>query len=160
MSQKIDIEKAIDTMAAMTGRMRKEDNTIINIADLLEKQAYVSGAVVGGGTAEFAAGATANTAKTITVVPDKVKNTLSLGIVNPSGESDLTVEVYDVINGKDYFSTWFTIPKKQTRANGLEVQAHVRLLPPVGCGDGVKIVLSNDSAVTTAFDVSLLIREV
>ena len=33
MSQK----KAIDTMTAMTGRMRKEDNTIINIADLAEE---------------------------------------------------------------------------------------------------------------------------
>lgn len=30
-------KKAIDTMTAMTGRMRKEDNTIVNIADLTEE---------------------------------------------------------------------------------------------------------------------------
>ena len=53
MSQNINIAKNIDNMAAMTGRMRKEDNTIINIADLLEGQAYAQNTVIATGTAEF-----------------------------------------------------------------------------------------------------------
>ena len=97
----------IENMSPRSGRMLKEDDSVVNIADLLEGQAYVSGAVVGGGTAEFAAGATANTLKEVTITPEgSVKSTLRLEVDNPSTKTDLTVEIYD----GDYFVDWF-IPR-------------------------------------------------
>lgn len=156
----------IESMSPRSGRVLKEDDSVVNIADsvvniadLLEKQAYVSGAVVGGGTAEFATGATANTLKEVTITPEgSVKSTLRLEVDNPSMESDMTIEVYNTIGDKDYFVDWFTIPKKTTRANGLAVEAHTRLLPPLA--GNVKIAVSNDAAITTAFDATVTIREV
>lgn len=159
MSQKINIAKTIDSMPPRTGRVLKEDNTVVNIADLLEKQAYVSGVVVGTGTAEFVATA-ANTAKEVTIQPEgSVKSALRLEVENPSAETDLTVEIYDILGEKDYFVGWYTIPKKQTRANGVTVQSHARLLPPIGAGD-IKVVVSNDQAITVPFDTTITIREV
>lgn len=143
----------IESMSPRSGRMLKEDDSVVNIADMFP--GIVSGKVVGTGTAQFAAEATANTLQEVTITPEgSVKSTLRLEVDNPSTESDLTVEIYD----GDYFVDWFTIPKKATRANGLTVEAHTRLLPPLA--GNVKIAVSNDAAITTAFDATVTIREV
>ena len=147
----------IENMSPRSGRVLREDDSYINVADLFP--GVVSGKAIGSGTAEFTAGG-ANSLKEVVITPaGNVKNALRLEADNPSTETDLTVEIYDVISEKDYFVGWYTIPKKQTRSNGVTVQAHTRLLPPVGAGE-IKIVLSNDQAVTTAFDAAITIREV
>jgi hypothetical protein len=147
----------INKMSPGSGRMLKENGEYVNIADLFP--GVVSGKVVGTGTAEFAAEATANTLKEVTITPEgNIKSALRLEVDNPSTESDMTIEVYNTIGEKDYFVDWFTIPKKQTRANGLTVEAHTRLLPPLA-GD-VKIAVSNDTTLTSAVDVTVTIREV
>ena len=112
--------------------------------------------MVGTGTAQFTAEATANTLKEVTITPEgNIKSTLRLEVDNPSTETDLTVEIYD----GDYFVDWFTIPKKQTRASGKEVQKHIRMLAGVGV-ETITIAVSNDAAITTAFDATVTIREV
>lgn len=143
----------IESMSPRSGRMLKEDDSVVNIADMFP--GIVSGKVVGTGTAQFAAEATANTLQEVTIaLTGNIKSTLRLEVDNPSTKTDLTVEIYD----GDYFVDWFTIPKKQTRANGLAVEAHTRLLPPLA--GNVKIAVSNDTALTTAFDATVTIREV
>ncbi len=143
----------IENMSPRSGRMLREDDSVVNIADMFA--GIVSGKVVGTGTAQFTAGAIANTLKEVTIAPTgNIKSTLRLEVNNPSTETDLTVEIYD----GDYFVDWFTIPKKQTRANGLTVEAHTRLLPPLA--GNVKIAVSNDAAITSAVDVTVTIREV
>jgi len=143
----------IENMSPRSGRMLREDDSVVNIADMFP--GIVSGKVVGTGTAQFTAGAIANTLKEVTIAPTgNIKSTLRLEVNNPSTETDLTVEIYD----GDYFVDWFTIPKKQTRANGLTVEAHTRLLPPLA--GNVKIAVSNDAAITSAVDVTVTIREV
>jgi len=143
----------IESMSPRSGRVLREDDSYINVADLFP--GVVSGKVVGTGTAQFTAGAIANTLKEVTIAPTgNIKSTLRLEVNNPSTETDLTVEIYD----GDYFVDWFTIPKKQTRANGLTVEAHTRLLPPLA--GNVKIAVSNDAAITSAVDVTVTIREV
>lgn len=104
---------------------------------------------------QFKAG---DTTKTVTAEPI-FKTRLRLGVINASSETDLTVEVYEVDEENNYFIDWFVIPKKQTRANGITVEAHTRYLPRLGGGD-VKLVISNDTAITTAFNVTVTIREV
>lgn len=147
----------IESMSPCSGRMLREDDSVVNIADMFP--GIVSGKVAGTGTAQFAAGATANTLQEVTIAPTgNIKSTLRLEVDNPSTESDMTIEVYNTIGEKDYFVDWFTIPKKATRANGLTVEAHTRLLPPLS--GNVKIAVSNDAAITTAFDVTVTIREV
>ena len=147
----------IESMSPRSRRVLREDDSYINVADLFP--GIVSGKVVGTGTAQFTAEATANTLQEVTIAPTgNIKSTLRLEVDNPSTESDLTVEVYNTIGEKDYFVDWFTIPKKATRANGLTVEAHTRLLPPLA--GNVKIAVSNDAAITTAFDVTVTIREV
>lgn len=147
----------IENMSPRSGRILREDDSYINVADLFP--GVVSGKAVGTGTAEFAAGATANTLQEVTIAPTgSVKSTLRLEVDNPSTETDLTVEVYNTIGEKDYFVDWFTIPKKTTRANGLTVEAHTRLLPPLA--GNIKIAVSNDAAITSAVDVTVTIREV
>jgi lysine/ornithine N-monooxygenase len=144
----------INKMSPGSGRMLKENGEYVNIADLFP--GVVSGKVVGTGTAEFAAEATANTLKEVTITPEgNIKSALRLEVDNPSTETDLTVEIYD----GDYFVDWFTIPKKATRANGKEVQKHIRMLAGVGA-ETITIAVSNDAAITTAFDVTVTIREV
>ncbi len=147
----------IESMSPRSGRVLKEDDSVVNIADMFP--GIVSGKVVGTGTAQFTAETTANTLKEVTITPEgNIKSTLRLEVDNPSTESDLTVEVYNTIGEKDYFVGWFTIPKKQTRANGLTVEAHTRLLPPLA--GNVKIAVSNDTALTSATNVTVTIREV
>lgn len=147
----------IENMSPRSGRVLREDDSYINVADLFP--GVVSGKVVGTGTAQFTTGATANTLQEVTITPEgNIKSTLRLEVDNPSTESDMTVEVYNTIGEKDYFVDWFTIPKKSTRANGLTVEAHTRLLPPLA--GNIKIAVSNDAAITTAFDVTVTIREV
>jgi hypothetical protein len=136
--------------------MLKENGEYVNIADLFP--GVVSGKVVGTGTAQFTA-CDANTLKEVVItLTGNIKSALRLEVDNPSTESDMTIEVYNTIGEKDYFVDWFTIPKKQTRANGLTVEAHTRLLPPLA-GD-VKIAVSNDTTLTSAVDVTVTIREV
>lgn len=147
----------IENMSPRSGRVLREDDSYINVADLFP--GVVSGKVVGTGTAQFTTGATANTLQEVTITPEgNIKSALRLEVDNPSTESDMTVEVYNTIGEKDYFVDWFTIPKKSTRANGLTVEAHTRLLPPLA--GNIKIAVSNDAAITTAFDVAVTIREV
>lgn len=147
----------IESMSPRSGRMLKEDDSYINVADMFP--GIVSGKVVGTGTAQFATEATANTLQEVTIaLTGNIKSALRLEVDNPSTESDLTIEVYNTIGKKDYFVDWFTIPKKQTRANGLTVEAYTRLLPPLA--GNVKIAVSNDAAITTAFDATVTIREV
>ncbi|HUM44850.1 MAG TPA: hypothetical protein PKI14_18040 [Fervidobacterium sp.] len=144
----------IESMSPRSGRMLREDDSVVNIADMFP--GVVSGKTIGTGTAQFAAGTTANTRKEVTITPEgSVKSTLRLEVDNPSTETDLTVEIYD----GDYFVDWFTIPKKATRANGKEVQKHIRMLAGVGA-ETITIAVSNDAAITTAFDVTVTIREV
>ena len=144
----------IESMSPRSGRMLKEDDSVVNIADMFP--GIVSGKVVGTGTAQFTAEATANTLKEVTITPEgNIKSTLRLEVDNPSTETDLTVEIYD----GDYFVDWFTIPKKQTRASGKEVQKHIRMLAGVGV-ETITIAVSNDAAITTAFDATVTIREV
>ena len=143
----------IESMSPRSGRMLKEDDSVINIADMFP--GIVSWKVVGTGTAQFAV-CDANTLKEVTITPEgSIKSTLRLEVDNPSTETDLTVEIYD----GDYFVDWFTIPKKQTRANGKEVQKHIRMLAGVGV-ETITIAVSNDAAITTAFDATVTIREV
>jgi len=147
----------IESMSPRSGRVLKEDDSVVNIADMFP--GIVSGKVVGTVTAQFTAEATANTLKEVTITPEgSVKSTLRLEIVNPSIETDLTIEVYNTIGDKDYFVDWFAIPKKTTRANGLAAEAHTRLLPPLA--GNIKIAVSNDTALTSAVDVTVTIREV
>ena len=144
----------IESMSPRSGRVLKEDDSVVNIADMFP--GIVSGKVVGTGTAQFTAEATANTLQEVTITPEgNIKSTLRLEVDNPSTETDLTVEIYD----GDYFVDWFTIPKKQTRANGKEVQKHIRMLAGVGV-ETITIAVSNDAAITTAFDATVTIREV
>jgi hypothetical protein len=144
----------IESMSPRSGRMLKEDDSVVNIADMFP--GIVSGKVVGTGTAQFTAEATANTLKEVTITPEgNIKSTLRLEVDNPSAETDLTVEIYD----GDYFVDWFTVPKKATRANGKEVQKHIRMLAGVGV-ETITIAVSNDAAITTAFDATVTIREV
>ena len=144
----------IESMSPRSGRMLREDDSVVNIADMFP--GIVSGKTIGTGTAQFTAEATANTLKEVTITPEgSVKSTLRLEVDNPSTETDLTVEIYD----GDYFVDWFTIPKKATRANGKEVQKHIRMLAGVGA-ETITIAVSNDAAITTAFDVTVTIREV
>ena len=144
----------IESMSPRSGRVLKEDDSVVNIADMFP--GIVSGKVVGTGTAQFTAEATANTLQEVTITPEgNIKSTLRLEVDNPSTETDLTVEIYD----GDYFVDWFTIPKKQTRANGKEVQKHIRMLAGVGA-ETITIAVSNDAAITTAFDATVTIREV
>ena len=49
--------------------------------------------------------------------------------------------------------------KKQTRANGKEVQKHIRMLAGVGA-ETITIAVSNDTTLTSAVDVAITIREV
>ena len=149
----------IESMSPRSGRMLKEDDSVVNIADLLEGQAYAQNTAIATGTAEFGGSDSANTLKEVEMeLPEKTAARIRLEIVNPSIETDLTIEVYNTIGEKDYFVGWFTIPKKTTRANGLTVEAHTRLLPPLA--GNVKIAVSNDAAITTAFDATVTIREV
>ena len=130
-----------------------------DIADLLEGQVYAQNTAIATGAAEFGGSNSANTLKEVEMeLPEKTAARIRLEIVNPSTESDMTIEVYNTIGEKDYFVDWFTIPKKQTRANGLTVEAHTRLLPPLA--GNVKIAVSNDAAITFAVDVTVTIREV
>ena len=146
----------IENMSPRSGRVLREDDSYINVADLFP--GIVSGKVVGTGTAQFAV-CDANTLKEVTITSEgNIKSTLRLEVDNPSTESDLTVEIYNTIGENDYFVDWFTIPKKTTRANGLTVEAHTRLLPPLA--GNIKIAVSNDAAITTAFDATVTIREV
>ena len=147
----------IESMSPRSGRMLREDDSVVNIADMFP--GVVSGKTIGTGTAQFAAGTTANTRKEVTIAPTgNIKSALRLEVDNPSAESDLTVEVYDTIGEKSYFVDWFTIPKKTTRANGLTVEAHTRLLPPLA--GNIKIAVSNDTEIDSAVDVTVTIREV
>ena len=163
----------IESMSPHSGRMLKEDDSVVNIADLLEGQVYAQNTVadllegqvyaqntaIATGTAEFEGSDSANALKEVEMeLPEKTAARIRLEIVNPSIETDLTVEIYNAIGEKDYFVDWFTIPKKTTRANGLTVEAHTRLLPPLA--GNVKIAVSNDTALTTAFDATVTIREV
>ena len=144
----------IESMSPRSGRMLKEDDSVINIADMFP--GIVSGKVVGTGTAQFTAEATANTLQEVTITPEgNIKSTLRLEVDNPSTETDLTVEIYD----GDYFVDWFTIPKKADHSNGKSVQKHVRGLSMVGA-ETITIAVSNDAAITTAFDATVTIREV
>lgn len=144
----------IENMSPRSGRVLREDDSYINVADLFP--GVVSGKAVGTGTAQFTAGATANTLKEVVItLTGNIKSALRLEVDNPSTESDMTVEIYD----NDYFVDWFTIPKKATRGNGKSVQKHVRGLAMVGTGP-ITIAVSNDAAITTAFDVTVTIREV
>ena len=96
----------IKNMSPRSGRILREDDSYINVADLFP--GVVSGKVVGTGTAQFTA-CDANTLKEVTITPEgNIKSTLRLEVDNPSTETDLTVEIYD----GDYFVDWFTIPKK------------------------------------------------
>ncbi|MGB4238208.1 MAG: hypothetical protein WBJ87_01125 [Candidatus Hydrothermia bacterium] len=148
----------IENMSPRSGRVLREDDSYINIADFFP--GVVSGKVVGNDTVEFGAGS-ANTLKEIEIeLSENIKSALRLEVENPSGVSDLTVEVYDTLDSKDYFVAWFTIPRKTTRTNGKEVQAHTRQLPAVGCRGKIKVALSNDQAITTGFTVNITIREV
>ena len=144
----------INKMSPGSGRILKENGEYVNIADLFP--GVVSGKVVGTGTAEFAAEATANTLKEVTITPEgNIKSTLRLEVDNPSTETDLTVEIYD----GDYFVDWFTIPKKATRANGKEVQKHIRMLAGVGA-ETITIAVSIDTTLSSAVVVTVTIREV
>ncbi len=144
----------IESMSPRSGRVLREDDSVVNIADMFP--GVVSGKVVGTGTAQFTAEATANTLQEVTIAPTgNIKSALRLEVDNPSTETDLTVEIYD----GDYFVDWFTVPKKQTRANGKEVQKHIRMLAGVGV-ETITIAVSNDTAITTAFDATVTIREV
>ena len=146
----------IESMSPRSGRMLKEDDSVINIADMFP--GIVSGKVVGTGTAQFAV-CDANTLKEVAItLTGNIKSALRLEVDNPSTETDMTVEIYNTIGEKDYFVDWFTIPKKATRANGLTVEAHTRLLPPLA--GNVKIAVSNDTALTSATNVTVTIREV
>jgi|GEM_PF-3481766 len=148
----------IENMSPRSGRVLREDDSYINVADLFP--GVVSGKAIGSGTAEFSAGS-ANTLKEIEIeLSDNIKSALRLEVENPSSETDLTVEVYDTLGSKDYFVAWFTIPRKSTRTNGKEVQAHTRPLPPIGCRGKIKFAVSNDQAIATAFDVDITIREI
>jgi hypothetical protein len=143
----------IKSMSPRSGRVLREDDSYINVADLFP--GVVSGKVVGTGTAQFTA-CDANTLQEVVItLTGNIKSALRLEVDNPSTESDLTVEIYD----GDYFVDWFTIPKKATRANGKEVQKHIRMLAGVGA-ETITIAVSNDAAITTAFDVTVAIREV
>jgi hypothetical protein len=148
----------IENMSPRSGRVLREDDSYINIADFFP--GVVSGKAIGSGTAEFSAGS-ANSLREVVITPEgNIKSALRLEVENPSSETDLTVEVYDTLGSKDYFVAWFTIPRKTTRANGKEVQAHTRQLPAVGCRGKIKVVLSNDQAITTGFTANITIREV
>jgi hypothetical protein len=143
----------IESMSPRSGRVLREDDSVINIADMFP--GIVSGKVVGTGTAQFTA-CDANTLQEVAIaLTGNIKSTLRLEVDNPSTESDMTVEIYD--NG--YFVDWFTIPKKATRGNGKSVQKHVRGLAMVGTGP-ITIAVSNDTALTSAVDVTVTIREV
>jgi len=117
-----------------------------------------SGRIVAHGMAEITA-ASANTLKEITLTIGNPKTSNRIEITNPSTESDLTVEVYDVIDTEEKFVDWFTIPKKATRSNGKQVQSHIRQLPPIA-SKTIKIAISNDQAVTTGFTATVIIREI
>ena len=146
----------IESMSPRSGRVLREDDSVINIADMFP--GIVSGKAIGTGTAQFAV-CDANTLQEVTIaLTGNVKSALRLEVDNPSTESDMTVEIYNAIGEKDYFVDWFTIPKKATRANGLTVEAHTRLLPPLA--GTIKIAVSNDVALTSAVDVTVTIREV
>ena len=148
----------IENMSPRSGRVLREDDSYINIADFFP--GVVSGKIVGNDTAEFSAGS-ANTLKEIEIeLSNNIKSALRLEVENPSTESDLTIEIYEVINDVEYFVNWYTIPRKATRTNGKTVEAHARLLPILGCGEAIKIAVSNDQAITTAFDVGITIREI
>jgi len=143
----------IKSMSPRSGRVLREDDSYINVADLFP--GVVSGKVVGTGTAQFTA-CDANTLKEVVItLTGNIKSALRLEVDNPSTESDLTVEIYD----GDYFVDWFTIPKKATRANGKEVQKHIRMLAGVGA-ETITIAVSNDTTLTSAADVTVAIREV
>ncbi len=146
--------KKINKMAPNTGRFYREDDSVVNIADAI----VPSGAVLGEASQEWAP-TSPNSAKEATVAVASGVRYPRLEITNTSSETDLTVEVYEVDEENNYFIDWFVIPKKQTRANGITVEAHTRYLPRLGGGD-VKLVISNDTAITTAFNVTVTIREV
>ncbi|HUM44323.1 MAG TPA: hypothetical protein PKI14_15370 [Fervidobacterium sp.] len=148
----------IENMSPRSGRVLREDDSYINVADLFP--GVVSGKAIGSGTAEFSAGS-ANSRREVVITPEgNIKTSLRLEVKNPSTESDLTIEIYETINDVEYFVNWYTIPRKATRTNGKTVEAHARLLPILGCGEAIKIAVSNDQAVITPFSVNVVIREV
>jgi len=159
--------KFIDNMSPMSGRVYKNDGSIVNIADLLENivnsgvtdPEHTKLNVVGFGTASFEANDAENTSKTISIVSaTSFSRNTRLLVQNPSTETDLTVKVGFMWEGKTYFADWYTIPKKQTGADGVVMENHVRLLPPLT--HDIKIYVSNDQAISTAFDVTCIIQEV
>lgn len=149
----------IENMSPRSGRVLREDDSYINVADLFP--GVVSGKAIGSGTAGFSAGSDANSRKEVLITQEgNIKSALRLEVKNPSTESDLTIEIYEAINNVEYFVNWYTIPRKATRINGKTVEAHARLLPVLGCGKAIKIAVSNDQDIATAFNVDITIREV
>ena len=51
----------IENMSPRSGRVLKEDDSVVNIADLLEGQAYAQNTAIATGTAEFGGSDSANT---------------------------------------------------------------------------------------------------
>jgi len=127
------------------------------MVEIVEKQNYCWRWKSIVGKANWTAGTAVNTTEIITADP-ALNGKLSMSVINPSEETDLTVKIFETLDDVDHFITWYTIPRKQTQ-QGFVMQSHVRYLPPLGYGN-IKIVLSNDQAVTTAFEATVILQKV
>lgn len=93
----------IETYAPRTGRMIREDNSVVNITDRLNNQ--IRQTQIGADqSASFAASALVNTTKIVDVVkPDAAVLEYELIVLNPSTVSDLVVKLYNretLLNGE------------------------------------------------------------
>lgn len=155
--------KKIDSMAAASGRMRKEDDTPVNIADLIEgistavkvKSSIIDTDKTATWANNAAAGTTVNVDFTKPAVP---RAEYLITVYNPSAVTDLTVKVMPIatnLAGSDRPSllAQFTFPKGQTTS---------KLIHGIFNGIDVRFALSNDTGLgaVDGFTSTIRVREV
>jgi len=138
----------IENMAPASGRMYRETDTIINLADRL----YVCGTQIGSeSSVTFANSATANTQSTITFsLPTNVRKRYLLVCYNPSTATALTAKVMAArtINSTTVNSllTTLTVAASST-ISGTTVSAYSYLIEGVFVGVGLSLIVSNNTAI-------------
>ena len=146
-----------------TGRMLKEDDSIVNIANLIEKGVLVTGTQVGADQrVTWANSDPANTQKVITIIkPAQVIKTHSITVYNPSTVTDLTVKVLNTkaVNGtsRDCLVTSFVVPKSQS-VTGTTVNTYSVEVEGMFVGGNVKLAVSNNTVLGVADTFSADIR--
>ncbi|MBP2653361.1 MAG: hypothetical protein H6Q73_930 [Firmicutes bacterium] len=152
----------IENMAAASGRMRREDDTVINLADRL----YITGTLIGDeSSATFANSASANTQKTITITaPDNVRKTYLVNAYNPSTAAALTMKIFNMrtINSATRYSLLTTLTfAAASTVSGTTVDTYGYLVEGMFIASDAYIVVSNNTALGSSggFTAYFTVRE-